>query len=72
MHWHKWRAAQVNVGEWEVKCSCGNNMRNTIPFSEKQVREICWKSNVHSGNLKANYINNGVLKAEKSNGIILS
>ena len=56
-HFHKFSPKETSKGMWRAVCSCGNQSEI---FEERKVREICWKNNVHSGNVKANYINNGV------------
>jgi hypothetical protein len=69
-HWHRYAPYQSQENLWGVKCSCG--IKALGVHSEKSAREIAWKSNVHNGNLRANYIANGVVsKADPSNGIKL-
>jgi hypothetical protein len=69
MHWHRWSVIPSIHNEWGVCCKCGARLVTCL--DEKKAKELAWKNNVTSGNLKANYINNGVLKTEKMSGIKL-
>jgi hypothetical protein len=70
MHWHRWSVHMHQTGNgWVVKCSCDSICGIFQGGNEKGAKELAWKSNVTSGNLKANYINNGVLKTEQQLGI---
>ena len=56
MHWHRWSPRLYSSGVWEVFCKCGERVSG---LTEQQSKITAWKSNVTSGNAKANYVNNG-------------